>query len=177
MKKGNLLMCAGIAAALLLGCQGEDGVRPGAVGAPLEFMGADAVLMGGEHTYTNAEGIRSAHLNFDTIFQWRDSLDWALRGVDLTVYGETGAIRAHVTAVRGAMDPRGERLMAQGDVVLTVPGEDRRLETPELHYDPNGERIWSDSSFVMTFQGRPLRGRGFTSDLEFRNFTVLGPGS
>ncbi len=140
------------------------------------FRDADGVTIRGEHVFLNAEGVRASRLVFDTMYQWRDSTDHHLRGVDLRVFQENGFERAHVTSARGRMDPRGERLVAEGDVVLVIPADDRRLETGELHYDPDNERIWSDSSFVMTFQGRVIRGSSFISDIEFRNFQAIGPG-
>lgn len=140
------------------------------------YLDADGVTIGGEHVFLNAEGVRASRIEFDTMYQWSDSTDHALRGIDLRVLNDNGSERAHVTALRGWMDPRGERLVAQGDVVLVIAAEDRRLETGELHYDPDNDRIWSDSSFVMTFQGRVIRGSAFMSDTEFRSFQATGPG-
>jgi LPS export ABC transporter protein LptC len=137
---------------------------------------ADGVVFGMIHRFTQ-EGLLQAVVHGDTAIEWRDSTVVALRGVDLTVYTEEGVERAHVTSRRGTLDTRTERMSAFGDVVMIVPGEGRRLESEELHYDPRGDRIWSDSSFVMTMPGRaPIRGSSFTSDLEFRNFQARGPG-
>jgi LPS export ABC transporter protein LptC len=140
------------------------------------WEGADGITIKGEHVFLNAEGFRASHLVFDTMYQWADSADHFIRGVNLRVYNEDGTERAHVTSRQGVMDPRGERLVAQGNVVLIVPADGRRLESGELHYDPNADRIWSDSSFVMTHQGSTFRGSSFVSDVEFRNFQSTGPG-
>ncbi len=158
----------------LLAC--EDQAPVVTASDQFEHLDADAIVMGGEHTFTNEEGLRSAYLAFDTAFQWRDSVNTALRGVDLTVFNENGSERARVTSSRGTLDPRGERMTAQGDVVLVVPQENRRLESGELNYDPQAGRIWSDSSFQMIHDGQTLRGESFTSDLEFRNFQARGSG-
>ena len=67
-------------------------------------------------------------------------------------------------------------MVARGDVVLTIPEGNRRVETQEINYDPNGDRIWSDSLTVMREQGTVSEGMGFSSDLDFRRLQV-GPGS
>ena len=138
------------------------------------FLGADGVIMGGVTTISNPEGIRTAHLQFDTAFQWSDSTRQALRGVNLTVFNEDGSERATVTSLRGTFEPLAESLTAIGEVVLVVPFQERRLETEELHYDPEQNQLWSDSAFVMTEEGRRREGTSFSSDLEFRNFVVRG---
>ena len=138
------------------------------------LMGADAVLTVGVMTITNEDGIRTARLQFDTAFQWRDSTHQLLRGVDLTVFNENGSERARVTALRGRFEPREESLTAYGDVVLIIPFQDRRLETQELHYDPEADELRSDSAVVITEGDRSYEGTSFNSDLEFRNFEVQG---
>jgi len=170
-----LVWSALFGAVALVACQGETAVPT--VQAELPFLDADAVTVGGNLTFTNAEGIRSAHVNFDTAYHWNDSVNTALRGVDLTVYNENGSSRAHLTSRAGTMDERWQRLTAHGNVVLVIFGENRRLESEEIHFDPEQGRIWSDSSFVMTRPGQaPLRGTSFTSDLEFNNFRIVGEG-
>lgn len=141
------------------------------------FLGADGIIMGGTTTITNDEGIRTARLQFDTAFQWTDSTHQALRGVILTVFNEDGSERATVTSLRGTFEPLEESLTANGDVLLLVPFQERRLETEELHYDPQLDQLWSDSAFVMTEAGGRREGTSFTSDLEFRNFLVRGTGA
>ena len=139
-----------------------------------DFLGADAVIMGGTTLITNADGIRTARLQFDTAFQWSDSTHQTLRGVHLTVFNEDGSARATVSALRGRFEPDDQRLTANGSAVLTVPVADRRLETEELNYDPQREELWSDSAFVMLEEGDRYEGTAFTSDLEFQNFRVSG---
>jgi LPS export ABC transporter protein LptC len=139
------------------------------------YLGADLVTLNGRHYFTQ-DGIRSATLVFDTMYQWNDSVNVHLRNPVLTVFHEDGSERATVTSLKGTLDRRAERMVARENVVLVVPDQDRHVETEELHYDPEGNRIFSDSAFVMVHQGRTLRGSSFTSDLEFRNFRIIGPG-
>jgi len=162
-----------VGALVLYGCQ--DPAPTTTATDNLRFLEADAVVIDGQHFFTQ-EGVRAATLLFDTAYQWRDSVDMHLARLTLTVYNEDGSERARVNSDRGTLDRRGDRMTARENVVLVVPAQLRRLETEELHYDPEGNRIWSDSAFTMTHEGRALRGSAFTSDLEFRNFRVLGPG-
>lgn len=162
-----------VVGAFVVACQKEAPVE--SLTQAESFLDADGVIMGGEHTITNSEGIRTAYLRFDTMYQWQDSTDWHLRGVDLTVFNEDdGSERGRVTSLRGIFNPQDEALTAQGDVVLVIPQEQRRLETEELHYDPDQRKLWSDSSFVMYEGTRTRQGSCFTTDLEFQNFTVGG---
>jgi LPS export ABC transporter protein LptC len=161
--------------ALLVACQGDTAVPT--VQAELPFLDADGVVIQGHLTFTNAEGIRSAEVTFDTAYQWNDSVNTALRGVDLTVFNENGSTRAHLTSLAGTMDERWQRLTARGNVVLLISGENIRVESEEIHFDPEQGRIWSDSAFVRIQPGRaPVRGTSFTSDMEFNNFRITGEG-
>jgi LPS export ABC transporter protein LptC len=157
---------------VLLGCEAEAPVQTLPEGE--DFRGADGIIMGGTTVITNREGIRSARLQFDTAFQWTDSIHQSLRGVDLMVFNEDGSERARVISLRGRFQPQEQSLTASGSVVLTVPSDDRTLETEELHYDPELEQLWSDSAFVMTERGTRYEGTAFTSDLEFQDFRVYG---
>lgn len=162
-----------LVAAVAVACEEEPPVAT----VPSEYLqfDADGVVFQMTHRFTQ-EGVLQALVLADTAIQWHDSTAVALRVVDLRIYAEDGTERAHVTSQRGTLDTRTERMTARGDVVLVIPGEQRTIESEELHFDPRGERIWSDSAFVMRHQGRLLRGASFTSDLEFRNFEIRGTG-
>jgi LPS export ABC transporter protein LptC len=167
----SLLLLLVVLVALVPGCNGETDV---AVVAPeLEAMDADFIIVGGEQ-YLSQDGRTEAHLVYDTAFQWNDSTMAALRRVELVVFHEDGTERARVTADRGRFDQSTDRMIAQGNVVLVIPGDGRTLRTEELHYDPQAGQIWSDSAFVMDLPHQTLRGRSFRSDLEFRNFEARG---
>jgi LPS export ABC transporter protein LptC len=159
---------------LLSACEEESQVST----VPAEYFqfDADGVVFGMRHRFTQ-EGVLQALILADTAIQWHDSTSVALRGVDLRIYDEAGGERAHVTSRVGSLDSRTERMIATGNVVLQIPGDNRTIESQELHFDPRAERIWSDSAFVMRHQGRILRGNSFTSDLEFRNFVIRGSGN
>jgi LPS export ABC transporter protein LptC len=171
----TLLAWATLASGMLVAC--GDGPPLTSTVPGDSFPDADAVMMGGQHTFTNPDGIRSSVLRFDTLYSWNDSVDSEIRGVDLTVFNLDGSERARVTALGGTVDPLFQGFTAHGNVVVIIPSEGRRVETEELQFDPEGEQIRSETCFVMTAPGAaPVRGSSFVSDLEFRNFHVENTG-
>ena len=175
--KGLARSCRGgglLAFLVLSGC-GDDVPTP--VGSPaLLESGADQVMTGLEHILT-VEGVREGVVRADTAFFFNDSTMTLLRNPVLELFNaESGVPVARVTAQRGRYNMSTKDLTAYGDVVLVVTEGNKRIESPELHYEPNLHRIWSDSMTVMTDGTGVSQGMGFSSDLEFRNVSI-GPGS
>lgn len=166
-------LLAGVVAASVAACTDDAPVAT----IPSDYLAfdADGIVFGMIHRMTQ-DGRVQGVVHADTAIQWQDSAAVHLRGVELSVREEDGSERAHVTARRGILDTRTNRMAAYGDVVMVIPGEARRIESQELHYDPQGDEIRSDSSFVYTHRGQVTRGRAFRSDLEFVNFRIVGRG-
>lgn len=162
--------CAAIA--LSSGACSSDAATPVASDDQMA-MTSDAVGYGTQTTLTSAEGIRSGLIRADTAYFFEDSATVHMRGVAMTIYTETGAVRATVTARSGEYMQRDQRMHALGDVVLVFPNDDRRVESGELYYNPSDGRIWSDSATTYhNERGETTRGSCFNSDLEFKNLTV-----
>ncbi|MSR35411.1 MAG: LPS export ABC transporter periplasmic protein LptC [Gemmatimonadetes bacterium] len=141
--------------------------------ASQEVLGMRSDMVGyATDTYVTKDGIRSAQIHSDTAFYFEDSTVVHMEGVKMEVYTAQGAVRATVTAARGRYDPRTQGMHAQGNVVLVMPTENRRVESGELWYEPVDERIWSDSASTYSNNGRVTRGTCFKSNLSFTNFTV-----
>lgn len=139
----------------------------------LQELEADQAVFG-MRMYITVEGIREALLYADTAYTYRDSVEIDVRALRLTLYGETGNERAFVTANRGTVDPNTQRMHARGNVVLTIPEQNRRIESQQLNYDPNRDRIWSDTATVMMHEGRRSTGDAFESDLDFTSVKIFG---
>ncbi|MEX2527426.1 MAG: LPS export ABC transporter periplasmic protein LptC [Gemmatimonadota bacterium] len=154
---------------LLPGCRGEE-LAP-IVASELESMAADQVIFEMTHHFTR-EGVRQATVEADTAYFWEDSTFVALRNLELQVFDEDGRPRAEVTALRGNLDSRSDRMHAMGDVVLLVEGGARRIESQELFYDPRSARIWSDSATVLREGSQVVEGTAFESDEAFRNVRI-----
>jgi LPS export ABC transporter protein LptC len=156
-----------------LGCT-EENTAPVASPELLE-TGADHVMFNLVQQ-VSVNGIREGRIEADTAFAYSDSTLYALRNPVLVLYDEQGLERARVVALRGRFNYASKEMVARGEVVLTIPEGNRRVETEELNYDPSGDRIWSDSLTVMREAGTVTEGMGFSSDLDFRRLQV-GPGS
>ena len=123
------------------------------------------------------EGVRSGLVISDSSYIYEDSSTAQLFGVRMTLYSDPGGVtRSQLTADRGWLNERTDELTAIGNVVLEIPADGRRIETPELHYDPVRDEISSDSSTIQILNGSRTRATcGFRSDLQFRNFNLCGP--
>lgn len=156
---------------LLTGCNGSTAP----VDDNYESLPADQVAYGIEHI-TTVSGVRRANLHADTTLLFNDSSVTQLRGVELELYNETGTHRATLTSESGELNRSTNAMVARGNVVLVVHGQQgRTVWTEELHYDPTEGRIWSDvATRSRTASGQEIRGDSFTSDDEFSNFRIRG---
>jgi LPS export ABC transporter protein LptC len=133
---------------------------------------AESVMYGMSHRMSS-NGVRSAVLESDTVYQLSESTRWDLFGVNLVTYDETGGERAVVTSETGELFTDTERMIARGNVVLIVDGGEHRIETEELHYDPSTRRLWSEvATRYRRGNGAWAVGTGFTADDAFQNVRV-----
>ena len=122
------------------------------------------------------DGVRQGRVEADTAYAYADSSELSIIGMHVVFYDDDGRERATVTADRGHMNQRSQRMEAEGNVVLIVAADGRKIESPELNYDPSRDLIWSDSATVQTLKnGQVTRGSSFKSDLEFKNITIANP--
>lgn len=168
MVRSMVLVVVCLSLVTLAACR-EEPSRPVASEELLETDGN--VLFDIVH-YMTSEGIREARVVADTAYAWQDSTSMALRQLELTVFNDNGGQRAVVTAERGVLDRASNKMVARGNVVLLIREGNRRVESPEIHYDPDQNRIWSDSATVYYAKGRVVEGTGFTSDTEFTDVRV-----
>jgi len=135
-------------------------------------MGADNIVFG-MTSFMTSNGIREGKVEADTAFMYADSAKAKLRQMRIVFYEETGVAKATVTGTAGEWDRNTDRMWAQGDVVLIVHADGRRIESAEIIYDPVGDEIWSDSATVQTLaNGRVTRGSSFRSDMDFTNVRI-----
>ena len=147
---------------------------PGMVIDPyLEAIEADYIIFG-LRSYLTRNGIREAIVEADTALVFQDSTVVFLRGhVRLTAYNEElGTEKAVVTSDRGRLDTDTNELFAEGNAVLVIQADGRRIESYELRYIPDANRIQSDSTTVMYDGDTTIEGTSFTSDLDFTNVVI-----
>lgn len=161
-----------LVAVLLAAACGGSASDP--TGGDFEQLPADQIMIGVEFTATSA-GVRSAKMLSDTAYMFEDSTVMHLRSVDLEVFDETGRRTAHVTSDRGIFDQVTQKMIAIGNVVLTVVRDGQKIETEELHYDPETRRVWSDVATRRTeADGTVTTVESFTADDQFTNLQTRG---
>jgi LPS export ABC transporter protein LptC len=154
----------------LLGACGEEGAIPAS--GDVALPACDNEIEGLRQNLTR-EGVRTAFLQADRGCLWQNSDTIVVEGFRLTVYqDDTGIEQAVVTGERGVLNTVSERMRANGNAILFIPAQGRRIESEELYYDPQANRMYSDSATVMYMEGRVVEGSGFDSDLSFENPTI-----
>ena len=140
----------------------------------LEALEADYIIYGLTR-YLTRRGVREAIVRADTALVFQDSTVTLLRGnVVLTAFNEElGTEKALVTSDRGRLDQSTNDLYAQGNAVLLIRADGKRIESSELHYTPDNNMIRSDSSVVMYEGDDVIEGTGFTSDLDFEQVRIF----
>ena len=172
MLKRNLLYAVSCVACV--GVASCTQSRPESVIDPsLEEMEADYIIFG-LTDYLTRKGIREAIVQADTAFFFQDSTAILLSGnVKLTAYNqELGTEKAVVTSDRGRLDTSNNSLIAQGNAVLLIQADGRRIESAELRYIPDQDAISSDSATVMYDGENIVEGTGFDADLNFDRVLV-----
>jgi len=147
---------------------------PGSVVDPyLEALEADYIIFG-LTDYLTRRGVREAIVEADTALVFQDSTVVLLRGnVRLTAFDEElGTEKAIVTSDRGRLDTKTNALFAEGNSVLLIRADGRRIESYELRYTPDDNSIRSDSSVVMYEGTDVVEGTSFTSDLDFERLVI-----
>ncbi len=155
---------------MLTGCTDS---RPSMIIDPyLEATGADYIAFGFGHTGSRG-GALDFHMEGDTALIFTDSL--LFRGnVTFTTYHEgIGTEKAVVTSDRGRLYMGTDEMLAEGNAVLLILEDGRRIESYELRYIPDEDRIRSDSATVMYDGDAIVEGTSFTSDLNFERVVIL----
>jgi lipopolysaccharide assembly outer membrane protein LptD (OstA) len=93
--------------------------------------------------------------------------------VKLTAYHEElGTEKAIVTSDRGRLDTSTNALWAEGNAVLMIQADGRRIESYMLSYTPETNNIQSDSATVMYDGDDIIEGTSFISDLDFERVLI-----
>jgi len=167
---GTLALLAAMASGIVA-CEGS-GTTPVVTTEELE-LGCDNLIDGDMTHNLTSQGVREAFLQAQRACLWENADTILVEGFRLTVYQTgTGVEQAVVTGDRGLLNMTNRRMRANGNAVLVIPAQGRRIESEELFYDPQGNRMYSDSATVMYMDGRVVEGSGFDSDLQFENVLV-----
>ena len=139
----------------------------------LESIDADQIVYGATRTISE-QGVRSALLNADSMFVWEDSAFVRINGLFLTVYDEDGRRRANITAEWGKLTESTDELTAYGNVVLSIPADDKEIRSQELHFASETERVWTDSAVVIREGNCEYEGERMQADMDFDDVRIWG---
>jgi LPS export ABC transporter protein LptC len=136
---------------------------------------ADQVLIDMTHYVTN-DGVVRARVRADTAFFYQNSQSVEMRNVHITFYDTDGHETSTMSAQEGTYHWATGDMEGRGNVVVVGAGDGRTLKSEVMRYKQATNQVSSDQPFV--FDGPPdrhIRGKGFTSDPDFRNVTALNP--
>ena len=167
------LLCVHALAVCLFVAGCAEGSPRVVVDPDLEALEADYIIFGLTDNVTRG-GIREFVLEADTALIFQDSTIVLLRGnVTLTAYNEDlGTEKAVVTSERGRLNESTNEMLAEGNAVLLIRADGRRIESYQLRYTPDSDRIRSDSAVVMYDGDNVVEGTSFTSDLNFERVDI-----
>ena len=77
-----------------------------------------------------------------------------------------------MTSDRGRLDTSTNALWAEGNAVLIIQADGRRIESYRLSYTPENNLIESDTVTVMYDGDDIVEGTSFTSDLNFERVII-----
>ena len=170
----SMMLCVkSISAVLLLTACVEAPPRM-VIDPDLEAMEADYIIFGLTDNVTRG-GVRLFVLEADTALIFEDSTIVLLRGnVTLTSHNEElGTERAVVTSDRGRLDKSTNEMLAEGNSVLLIRADGRRIESYQLVYRAEDNHMRSDSAVVMYDGDDVVEGTAFNSDLNFEQVVIL----
>lgn len=92
-------------------------------------------------------------------------------GVELTFFGDDGREGSHLTARRGHIDPRINRMEVEDKVVfINTRGE--VLETEQLTWDQDSDRVYTARPVKITRARDIIYGQGLDAAQDFSRYTV-----
>ena len=159
-------------AAVVLAAACKSGTPVTATQAALDS--ADQVLIGMSHYVTEA-GVLRARVRADTAFFFSGTQRAELRNLHVTFYDAAGLPTSTLTSREGTHHWRTQDMEARGNVVVVRNKDRATLRTEVMYYNQLRNEVSSDRDFVFDEPGRNIKGKGFTSDPEFRKITARSP--
>ena len=120
-------------------------------------------------------GVLRSFVEADTAYLFQNQQITDFRGLRIRfVDPQTGNTKSTLTAQRGIYNTLAGKLDARGQVLVETT-DGRKLRTPHLIYDKTSNRVESDSAFTYESGTETGSGKSFTSDIDFKNLTVIEP--
>jgi LPS export ABC transporter protein LptC len=135
---------------------------------------ADQVLIGMSHYVTDA-GVLRARVRADTAFFFSGTQSAELRNVHVTFYDAAGLPTSTLTSREGTHHWRTGDMEARGNVVVVRNKDGGTMRTEVMDYNQIRNQVSSDRDFTYDGPDRNIKGKGFTSDPEFKKITAKSP--
>lgn len=166
-----VLAALAVGAAALLGACRDRGASPTSTLTAADT--ADQVLVRMKTTIEDA-GQKKNVVVADTAYMYEPSQTIEMRGLTVEFFDLVGNPTATLTAREGTYRMQQRTMEARGDVRVAFT-DGRKLTAEVLRYDQAAQLVTSDRPFSFERADGVLRGNGFRSDPEFRDFTVEQP--
>ncbi len=158
-----------LVALVLAGCK-NDLDRVAAI--DVEKGGPDRITFNGEYHFSDSGRVTNL-IRSGRIAQFGGEAPHTefAEGVELLFFGTDGRTTSRLTAERGMILDRQQRMQVDGDVVfLNAKGE--RLETEQLIWAQDSDRVWTDRPVRVIRSGDIIHGNGLDAVEDFSRYTV-----
>jgi LPS export ABC transporter protein LptC len=156
---------------LLAAACSECGVRP--TSSVQSADTADQVMFK-MSTQLTEKGVLRSFVEADTAYLYQAQQQMDLRHFKIRMLDAQGNLQSILTAQRGIYVSYNGKLDARGNV-LVESTDGRRLQTEHLIYDKAANQIKSDTVFSYDSPTAHGSGKGFTTDINFRNVQIDQP--
>jgi LPS export ABC transporter protein LptC len=154
---------------LVAGCKNDlDRVR--AIEVPAD--GPDRITTDAEYLYSDSGVVRN-RVRAGTVEEYDGEKPYTLlsNGVELTFYNADGEAGSRLTARRGRIDPKANRMQVEEKVVF-VNAEGEKLETEQLTWSQDSGRVSTDRPVKITRAHDVIYGQGLDAAQDFSRYTV-----
>jgi LPS export ABC transporter protein LptC len=135
--------------------------------------GPDRVTTNAEYFYSDSGRVLN-RINAGTISEYTGDDDphtELTNGVELTFFDTAGHHSSRLTARRGQIMPKQQRMEVEDQVVFTnAKGE--KLETEQLTWDQDSDRVHTDRPVKVTRTNDIIYGPGLDASQDFSRYTI-----
>jgi LPS export ABC transporter protein LptC len=135
--------------------------------------GPDRVTTNAEYFYSDSGRVLN-RINAGTISEYTGDDDphtELTNGVELTFFDTAGHPSSRLTARRGQIMPKQQRMEVEDQVVFTnAKGE--KLETEQLTWDQDSDRVHTDRPVKVTRTNDIIYGQGLDASQDFSRYTI-----
>ena len=164
------LACAGLLALFVSSCK-NDLDRVAAIEVPANAP--DRVTTNAEYYYSDSGRVMN-QINAGTISEYTNEDDPhtdLTNGVELDFFDTAGILSSKLTARRGRILPKKQRMEVEEQVVF-INAKGEKLETEQLTWDQDSDRVFTDRPVKVTRAKDIIYGQGLDASQDFSRYTI-----